>query len=352
MVLKNGCSTLHMKSLAILPFAVGLVGLVENVVAESRSSRPLKPGEFEWHPELSTEGPVMVVVSRDDQLAFVYRNGIEIARATVSTGKPGHTTPTGVFHVLEKDADHRSSTYAGAPMPFMQRLTWDGIALHAGNLPGYPASHGCVRLPYEFAHLLYGITHKGCTVVVASEHDQLKPSTAPWALLSTVADSVPTEDHDRMFHNGIDAFWKPERQRDGHLAIVISGKDRAVHVLRNGVQIGQCPVALAPVEGALPRGAFVMLSKVDQGESPFVPGAPRHHWVTVSLDRAAPEEALWAFAHSLHLPRNFARALYGELQPGTLLLFTPDGFHPDHRSEPGFVIAAGERFTREAPPAR
>ena len=101
----------------------------------------LKPGQYEWHPERSPSGPLLVVVSVDDQMAYVYRNGVQIARSTVSTGKAGHDTPTGVFTILQRNVDHESSIYKGAKMPYMQRLTWGGIAMHAGNLPGYPASH-------------------------------------------------------------------------------------------------------------------------------------------------------------------------------------------------------------------
>ena len=86
---------------------------------------------------------------------------------TCSTGRPGHRTPAGVFVILEKDKNHHSSTYDNAPMPYMERLTWGGVALHAGNLPGYPASHGCVRLPLEFAKLLFGVTTLGTPVVMA-----------------------------------------------------------------------------------------------------------------------------------------------------------------------------------------
>ena len=107
----------------------------------------LQPGEFTWHPERSPAGPVAVVASIPEQRVHVYRNGIRIAVSTCSTGAPGHETPTGVFTVLQKDKHHRSSTYNNAPMPNMNRLTWGGIALHAGKLPGYPASHGCIRLP-------------------------------------------------------------------------------------------------------------------------------------------------------------------------------------------------------------
>ncbi|WP_235940161.1 L,D-transpeptidase family protein, partial [Salipiger sp. PrR007] len=126
----------------------------------------LHPGEFTWHPERSPYGPVSVVVSIDEQRVHVYRGGIRIAVSTCSTGKPGHETPTGVFVVLQKDRDHHSSTYNNAPMPNMNRLTWGGIALHAGNLPGYPASHGCIRLPLDFSARLFEVTHLGTPVII------------------------------------------------------------------------------------------------------------------------------------------------------------------------------------------
>ena len=127
----------------------------------------LKPGEFSWKPERSPEGPVVILVSIPKQWVVIYRNGVQIAASTCSTGRPGHRTPAGVFVILEKDKNHHSSTYDNAPMPYMERLTWGGVALHAGNLPGYPASHGCVRLPLEFAKLLFGVTTLGTPVVMA-----------------------------------------------------------------------------------------------------------------------------------------------------------------------------------------
>ena len=130
----------------------------------------LKPGEFEWHPEAAPEGPVAVIASLPDQLVHVYRNEVRIGRSTCSTGKPGHSTPTGIFTILQKDAHHHSSTYNNAPMPNMNRLTWSGVALHAPNLPGCPASHGCVRLPLEFSKLLFSVTHVGTPVIIADLH--------------------------------------------------------------------------------------------------------------------------------------------------------------------------------------
>ena len=113
---------------------------------------------------------MLIVVSKPEQIAYVYRNGIRIARSSVSTGRPGHPTPVGGFDILEKEKDHLSTIYKGAEMPWMERLTWNGIALHAGDLPGYPDSHGCVRLPLEFSKLLFTVTTQGGTVIIADEH--------------------------------------------------------------------------------------------------------------------------------------------------------------------------------------
>ena len=129
----------------------------------------LRPGEYVWQPERSPAGEVEMVVSIPLQRAYVYRGGTLIGITTVSTGKPGHRTPTGKFDILEKRARHFSNKYNNAPMPFMQRLTWDGIALHAGQIPGRPASHGCVRLPLAFARELFAVTRVGASVHVVDQ---------------------------------------------------------------------------------------------------------------------------------------------------------------------------------------
>ena len=121
----------------------------------AKKAEHLKPGEWLLYPEIAPAGPVLVYVDLGRQRATVYRNGVRIGVSTISSGKKGNSTPTGVFTILQKNKDHRSRTYDNAPMPYMQRLTWKGVAMHAGNLPGYPASHGCVRLPMEFAKRLF-----------------------------------------------------------------------------------------------------------------------------------------------------------------------------------------------------
>ena len=129
----------------------------------------LKPGEFRWQPERAAEGSLTVIVSISRQMAYIYRSGALIGISTVSTGKPGYETPIGTFPILQKEVYHRSTTYESAPMPFMQRLTWDGLALHAGQIPGVPASHGCVRLPVALARLLYRETKIGMIVTILDE---------------------------------------------------------------------------------------------------------------------------------------------------------------------------------------
>lgn len=118
----------------------------------------LNAGQFVWRPELAPAGNVEVVVSIPQQRAYIYRASTLIGVTTVSTGMAGHRTPTGRYPIMEKRRTHFSNLYNNAPMPFMQRLTMGGIALHAGQIPGYPASHGCVRLPYEMARNLFGAT--------------------------------------------------------------------------------------------------------------------------------------------------------------------------------------------------
>ena len=146
--------------------------------AVEANAAALEPGEFVLQPEVAPDGAVEVVVSIPLQTAYVFRSGTLIGVSTVSTGKPGHDTPTGTFSILQKKKDHRSNLYDDAPMPFMQRLTWDGIALHAGAIPGYPASHGCVRLPKVFARKLYDATRLGASVHIIDE----APSSAAGAL--------------------------------------------------------------------------------------------------------------------------------------------------------------------------
>ncbi|WP_265564021.1 L,D-transpeptidase family protein [Sphingomicrobium arenosum] len=118
----------------------------------------LAAGDYRWFDGADVADAATIVVDLSEQMAFVYDGHRLVGVSTVSTGKRGHETPTGSFEILQKREEHYSNLYDDAPMPFMQRLTWDGIALHAGAVKPEPASHGCVRLPYEFAQALFDKT--------------------------------------------------------------------------------------------------------------------------------------------------------------------------------------------------
>lgn len=145
---------------------------------------------FAW-PDLVTAPPppppppdrgVRMLVSLPQQKAWVFDDGVLIDTTPVSTGKRGHSTPAGTFPILQKKVHHRSNKYSNAPMPYMQRLTWGGVAIHAGHLPGYPASHGCIRLPRAFAKKLYGLTDFGTKVTITRE--RVKDADAAFALVA------------------------------------------------------------------------------------------------------------------------------------------------------------------------
>jgi hypothetical protein len=150
---------------ALLAAAVAVANARDDLTQLARE-RALKPGDYWWAPDAPATGEVEVVVSLEDQKAFVYRAGALIGVSTISSGKEGKQTPPGIFPILEKKRTHFSRTYDDAPMPFMQRLDRFGIALHAGAIPGYPASRGCVRLPTAFAAKLFAITDVGDKVVI------------------------------------------------------------------------------------------------------------------------------------------------------------------------------------------
>lgn len=132
----------------------------------------LNRDQFVWQPEAASTGPLLLVIDLTKQNLRVFRGGIPIAASTISSGRQGRETPVGDFTILQKEIVYRSRTYDDAPMPYMQRITPQGVAMHAGNLPGYPASHGCIRLPRAFAELLYGITEVGTQVIVTDAEQQ------------------------------------------------------------------------------------------------------------------------------------------------------------------------------------
>jgi hypothetical protein len=151
-------------------FASAAIPLADAASARSRYGAAPEKKQKRAEEPAPPAGPMLFVISLANQRVSVYSNDGLYARSPVSTGQPGHPTPRGIFNILGKERMHHSNIYSGAPMPYMQRITWSGVAMHAGVVPGYPASHGCIRLPYDFARRMFGVT-QGNERVIVSRHD-------------------------------------------------------------------------------------------------------------------------------------------------------------------------------------
>ncbi|MGN7725255.1 L,D-transpeptidase [Luteimonas sp. 22616] len=314
----------HLTLSSIFRYCLTLLFAIASVPSQSQESLQQLPDQgYIWTPQLSPQGPTTIVVSLQEQRAYVYRNGVRIGISKVSTGKPGYETPTGVFTILEKHREHYSNRYDNAPMPFMQRLTWDGVALHAGNVPAYPASHGCIRLPYAFSEILFGITARGMTVVVS---DTAAAPAVVYPELFAVSGAMPAAPIAPM-----QAFlWVPDRSPAGPMTIVLSTHEREILVVRNAVEIGRAPVEVA--DGVLQgTRVYLLLRGAGPEASSVVPGRPALRWLAVSdgmPEAARPDLRRLVAAGQLRIDPGFAAQVYEALVPGTTLVVTDEPIRP------------------------
>ena len=317
----------------VIALALFLCGMtVPTSARPAIQGEALRPGEYVWTPQLAPSGPMVVVVSLPRQQAYVYRNGVRIGVSTVSTGKSGHETPAGVYTILQKHREHYSNLYDNAPMPYMQRLTWSGIALHAGRVPGYPASHGCIRLPMQFAERLFAETMPGTVVVVAASGISPPSVTSPG--LFVPIDTSTGAARPAAPSATADHVWNPELAPDGPITVLLSTSDRKVVVIRNAIQIGQ---AVLKVEGAPLRGthAYVLLEGAGNGPSPIIADRPALRWMSISVpDGAADAFALRDAMSSgrISLSQDFLRSLHDALRPGATVIATDEPLSP-HEAE-------------------
>jgi hypothetical protein len=156
----------RLAGLAAASLAAALLATAVTDPAAARSERERRPRSDDGALSRPAGVPLLAVVSIGEQRVTIYDADGRILRAPVSTGQRGYETPAGIYSIIQKNREHYSNLYDDASMPFMQRITWSGIALHAGALPGYPASHGCIRMPYSFAERLFDLTKMGMRVVV------------------------------------------------------------------------------------------------------------------------------------------------------------------------------------------
>ncbi len=302
-----------------------------------REVHTLKPGEFTWHPERAPEGPVSIIVSLPDQLVHVYRNGVRIALSTCSTGKKGHSTPTGVFTILEKDKHHHSSTYNNAPMPNMNRLTWSGVALHAGNLPGYPASHGCVRLPMKFSQLLFTVTHVGTPVIIAGSHSEPREVVHPGLVLADYAEhefkSVVAKSM-----KGKSKPWAAEVDDfTGATSLIVSWGDKSATVMENGEIVAQGKAVIKDPDRPLGSHVFVLMDAHDGHKGMVWHGLGHHSDQGVDVP-----DAETALIRRISADKAVIAAMTARMHSGMVLVTTDLPTHPDTRTNKDFVVMTTE----------
>jgi hypothetical protein len=339
----------------VIVMALGAVLALGPVPSDAQQMPPgtapqaLKPGQFVWDDAAAPSGPLVVLVSLSEQFAYVYRNGIVIGYCPVATGKKGHETPTGVFTILQKDNDHVSNLY-NAKMPYTERLTWSGICLHSGSVPGYPNSHGCIHLPDEFARRLYGIEELGGTVVIADDHSGPAEASHPGMVLSPVQAGGEPVAVPAGFH---EYEWRPELSPTGPVSILISGQDRTAYVYRNGVEIGSAALHIDNPEQPLAEGVFAILEGHADHQNPWVPGRPAPRWMAVwtdvpgGLDQATDYLNRGSNLNRVHIPAAFTAQVYEILEPGSSVVITNRAAAPEVSRSSDFVVMASRHPEQE-----
>ena len=296
----------------------------------------LKPGDYVWQPEVSPAGPVAIIVSLAEQTIYVYRNGVRIGRSTVSSGKEGHKTPNGVFTILEKNVVHHSSTYHEASMPYMERLTWGGVAIHAGNLPGYPESHGCIHVPMDFAKKLYEVTDKGTTVLVTDAKAVPASAAQPGLLLTAVPTKAAPSPAPAPAPSNKGPIWKPEAAPTGPVSVIFSSADKQVYVYRNGVEIGRAPIGGGEAGRSYGNHVYAALTQTTPDGY--------YQWNALGSLDGSPAPDVAELRQRLEIPPEFLARVREAVTPGTTLVITDKPVDQTTQSGPGFnVLDAGEQ---------
>jgi hypothetical protein len=209
----------------------------------------------------------------------------------------------------------------------MQRLTWSGIAMHSGQLPGYAASHGCIRLPYDFAKLLFSLTQNGGTVIVGDEKNTNPQFAANPGLALAPKDFTPEM---RRSLARFEYQWRPERSTQGPITVLVSAADRELYVYRNGVVIGR---AALEVKGRLGGHVFTLLEGVTGAASPLAPGRAARKWMGVDSTRVEFGSVIKRVSFS----PEFAGKLYDALTPGATVVVTDQPAAPKGSREYGVL---------------
>jgi lipoprotein-anchoring transpeptidase ErfK/SrfK len=333
---------------------------------------PAKPAAKEIEPT----GTLGIVVSLDKQQLTLYADGAPIARSPVSSGKPGHSTPTGVFSIIEKDRWHHSNLYDDAPMYFMQRLTSSGVALHQGIVPNYPASHGCVRLPEAFARQLWGITKLGVRVIIAHgdvapveithprlfvpRHEPLEAKAEPSGAvhIPETASAISrlrfaTSDqamiagmgfgerptliaNARFADNLADPAAPPAAApaqkplKPGPVSIFISRKEGRLFVRKGFAPVFDAPVSFDHPEQ--PLGTHVFSALAVAGDKDQV------RWTVVSIPQAAATSSAADALDRISIPQDAVERISELMSPGASLIISDQGLGPETGVGTDFIV--------------
>jgi lipoprotein-anchoring transpeptidase ErfK/SrfK len=355
-------------------------------VRHKKPVHPAKPAKKA--EEKPVKGPFQIVVSIATQRIYLYGADGLIRESKVSTGMRGHATPTGVFSVIEKDYYHRSNIYSGAPMPLMQRLTWSGIALHEGVLPGYPASHGCIRMKADFAKFLWHNVKRDTRVIVArSEIEPPAPITSPKLFVpvtkpieparaaTSIAKDATKEEAPLLqvaandgivdvnpgepvaaAHESSQDFYKPPIMpaRKGHAAVFISRKTGKLYVRYANTPLFETPVEIKDKEQPIGTHVFTATGpSADGKEMKWVaisiptPAAAEHprkksrRQVADLAEKpslpAAPQTAARALER-IEIPKDAAKKIGELLSPGSSLTISDYGISDETGDGTEFVI--------------
>ena len=293
-------------SSAVFAFMVGITDPADAAIrSRVRADTAKKPNPEKDAFAEASKGVLQIVVSIGSQRVTLYSNGTRVAQGPVSTGTPGHPTPMGVFSIIQKDRYHHSNLYGNAPMYYMQRITWSGVAMHEGALPGRAASHGCIRLSHGFAAALWPTTKLGVRVIVARtdptptefEHPKLfvpraKPADPADAVsearptLIRVAESTTTDA--RALDMTRAAAADPEKpaptnadppkplaptgrqsdqtlKRAGHVSVLVSRKEGKIFVRQGFAPLFDMPVVIAEPDRPLGTHVFTALGARPDG---------------------------------------------------------------------------------------
>ncbi|HSI10457.1 MAG TPA: L,D-transpeptidase family protein [Chthoniobacter sp.] len=278
-----------------------------------RPTGSLKPGEYWWNEHLSPSGPVVVLVSIPLQVLHVYRNGVLVGRSTVTVSSSAAATSGGVYTVIQRTQPQSKNAAA----PTTQRLTSSGITGHVADMPGTPASKGSLRMPHDFAQLLYGLTSRSATTIVVGNGKTPSAHLAsdPGVLLAptdfTAPNVAPLEPGKYD--------WHPNRREEGPISIVISSADRALYVFRNGNAIGRAAVQISGSAG-LGSHVFTLLSKTTGKASRLAPDREAARWMCVTS--RGPSVDAKDIAARLHFSPDFAHKLYDTLSTGATIVVT------------------------------